>query len=127
MGEIRIGRRDFLRSFPLLVATVLLGGCEEPDRRPTGLRLLLEKRKKLRPDMSIGEVDAVMVGHPRKERREERRAGTLMFDGRRMTRPSVLSVSYDDKPEPRERDWGLDAYFDKDGLLVGVDMNEYIK
>jgi hypothetical protein len=127
MRDASIDRRSFLWCLQPFLAMVMLGGCGKTDSRPPGLRLLKEKRERLRPDMTVAEVDAVMAGHPRKERRDERDQGDLMLGdgGSRLTRPSVMVVTYDDQSGAGEGDYCLEAFFDKDGRLVGVGFNEY--
>jgi hypothetical protein len=107
---------------PILIA-VLLGGCSKPDNRPPGLRLLMEKRKKLHVGMTIAEVDAVMAGHPRREDR----AAYPGVNGRDFPQPSALAIDYGDKPGSTEGDYGLMAYFDKDGRLLDTSIGEYLK
>ena len=119
-------RCKFVWSLAPLVVAVAIVGCGEPDKRKPGRRLLEEKAAKLRQDMTVGEVDAVMADHPRKETRTEREKGSLLLQGGRIARASVLSVHYDDKRGADEGDYVLNAYFDSEGRLVGIEISEYV-
>jgi hypothetical protein len=105
-----------LALFSMIIATIV-----NHDPHP-GLSRLKAKQAQMKVGMTVAEVDALMAGHPRRESRTPYEyAG-----GRILPQPSTLAVTYDDKPGAMERDYGLTAYFDKDGRLMDSWIGEYM-
>lgn len=87
-----------------------------------GLNRLNAKLAQLKVGMTIAEVDTLMAGYLRRERRAE-----LDYSGeRRLPQPSPLTVKYYEKPVAPEGDFSLTAYFDEDGRLMDSSIGEVL-